>query len=170
LSNDSASADIKIMGISFVLSFDLSLLQVSNPSIPGINISNKIKSGKFISAFEMPDSPLVENEEKYRILFEKSNDAILLIDGNKFRDCNLSTVKMLGYKTKSEFLNTHPSKLSPEKQPDGRLSYDKAEEMMALAYEKGIHKFEWIHKRANGEDFPVEVWLTFKTFIFETHS
>jgi len=101
-----------------------------------------------------------ENEEKYRILFEKSNDAILLIDGNKFRDCNLSTVKMLGYKTKSEFLNTHPSKLSPEKQPDGRLSYDKAEEMMALAYEKGIHKFEWIHKRANGEDFPVEVWLT----------
>ena len=31
---------------------------------------------------------------------------------------------------------------------------------MMTAYEKGVNKFEWIHKRANDETFPAEVWLT----------
>ena len=35
-----------------------------------------------------------------------------------------------------------------------------ADEMMALAYENGTHRFEWDHLRANGEVFPVEVLLT----------
>ncbi len=98
--------------------------------------------------------------EKYRILFEKSDEAILLMDKDKFTDCNNATVKMLGYSTKEDFLNTHPSELSPQKQPDGQLSSDKAEDMIRLAYKNGTHKFEWIHTRANGENFPVEVWLT----------
>ena len=103
---------------------------------------------------------LKAEEEKYRILFENSNDAILLIDKNTFVDCNLSAVNMLMYQDKSHLLQTHPAKLSPERQPDGRLSFEKAEEMMAIAYEKGTHKFEWTHTRATGENFPVEVWLT----------
>jgi PAS domain S-box-containing protein/putative nucleotidyltransferase with HDIG domain len=32
--------------------------------------------------------------------------------------------------------------------------------MMSAALEKGFHQFEWEHRRANGEDFPVEVSLT----------
>ena len=62
----------------------------------------------------------------------------------------------------------HPSKLSPSKQPDGIKSYDKAIEMIKIAYEKGTNKFEWIHKRANGEEFPVEVWLTAIPYKNET--
>ncbi len=103
---------------------------------------------------------LKESEEKYRILFEKSDDAILIIDGHKFVDCNNSVVKMLGFKSKAELLNTHPSDLSPDFQPDGKKSYEKAEEMIKIALDKGVNHFEWIHKRANGELFPVEVWLT----------
>lgn len=102
----------------------------------------------------------VENEKKYRSLFELSDDAILVIENNTFIDCNLAVVKMLGYRNKEELLNTHPSELSPEKQPDGRLSFEKAQEMMSLALEKGSHRFEWTHTRANGENFPVEVWLS----------
>ena len=103
---------------------------------------------------------LKESEEKYRIIFEKSHDAILLIDNNRFSDCNESTLKMFGCATKDEFLTRHPSNFSPERQPDGRLSYEKAEEMMAITYEKGLNKFEWLHRRINGEEFFVEVWLT----------
>ncbi|RLD58710.1 MAG: hypothetical protein DRJ05_07555, partial [Bacteroidetes bacterium] len=106
------------------------------------------------------EDALKESEEKYRILFEKSDDAILILDGNKFVDCNNSVVKMLGFNNKTELLNTHPSDLSPEYQPDGISSYQKAEEMMNIALDKGVNHFEWIHKRANGELFPVEVWLT----------
>ncbi len=100
------------------------------------------------------------SERKYRVLFEKTPDAILIIDNNNFVDCNDATVKMLRYKSKEELLMTHPSELSPPFQPDGRESWEKAEEMMAIAFRKGSHRFEWDHKRADGEVFPVEVLLT----------
>ena len=113
-----------------------------------------------ISNRKKTETALKESEEKYRILFEQSDDAILIIDNNKFVDCNRSVVKMLGYKNKKELLNTHPSELSPKYQPDKKLSFEKAEEMIKIALERDTHHFEWIHKRANGEEFPVEVWLT----------
>lgn len=103
---------------------------------------------------------LKNNEQKYKDLFEKSDDAVLIISDKRFIDCNEATIKMLGYKNKNELLNTHPSELSPEKQPDGRLSFEKAEEMMNLAIKKGSHRFEWDHKKSDGEVFPVEVILT----------
>ncbi|MCK9997354.1 MAG: response regulator [Candidatus Krumholzibacteria bacterium] len=96
----------------------------------------------------------------YRELFERSADANLVIDGDTFVDCNESTVKMLRYANREELLQTHPSELSPEFQPDGRISYEKANEMMALAFARGSHRFEWSHQRADGEVFPVEVLLT----------
>ena len=106
------------------------------------------------------EKALIKSEKKYRDLFEKSKDAILIIQNGKFIDCNETTIQMLRYKSKNEFLNTHPSVLSPEYQPDGKLSFEKAEEMMSLAIKDGSHRFEWDHKRADGEVFPVEVLLT----------
>ena len=100
------------------------------------------------------------SDEKYRILFEKSKDAILIIENGKFVDCNQATVDMLGYKNKTEFLKIHPSELSPDKQADGKDSFTKANKMMGLALKNGSHLFEWDHIRANGEVFPVEVLLT----------
>ena len=99
-------------------------------------------------------------DDRYQELYERSADANLIIAGERFVDCNQATVTMLGYKDKQELLNTHPSQLSPEHQPDGQLSYVKANEMMAIAFEKGSHRFEWNHMRADGEVFPVEVLLT----------
>ncbi|MCH8288219.1 MAG: PAS domain S-box protein [Candidatus Marinimicrobia bacterium] len=103
---------------------------------------------------------LIKSEQKYRNLFEKSGDAILIIENGYFVDCNQAMVNMLCYKNKEELLKTHPSKLSPEKQPDGRASFEKANEMMKTALQKGTHRFEWDHKKADGEIFPVEVLLT----------
>jgi PAS domain S-box-containing protein len=101
-----------------------------------------------------------ESHSKYQSLFEMSDDAILVIEDYTFVDCNQAVVKMLGYKSREALLNTHPSQLSPEYQPDGKLSYVKAQEMMDLALKNGSNHFEWIHTRANGENFPVEVWLS----------
>jgi len=103
---------------------------------------------------------LHKSEQKYRVLFEQSADATLIIDDNKFVACNDAVVKMLCYSNKADLLRTHPSELSPETQPDGRLSFEKANEMMTIAFKKGSHRFEWDHKRADGEVFPVEVLLT----------
>ncbi|MCP4683901.1 MAG: PAS domain S-box protein [bacterium] len=106
------------------------------------------------------EQELRRSEEKYRVLFERSADALLVIVDGKFVDCNDSTAKMLGYDSREEFLQTHPSQLSPAFQPDGQPSYEKADEMMRMAYENGSHRFEWDHMRSDGEVFPVEVLLT----------
>jgi len=101
-----------------------------------------------------------EYRDAYRELFERSADAILIIEDGRFVDCNQATVEMLHAPAKGDLLRTHPSELSPPTQPDGRQSYEKANEMMALAFERGSHRFEWDHRRFDGEVFPVEVLLT----------
>lgn len=125
---------------------------------------NKIVSiiGNFIDITQRKESKLLleESENKYRELFEKSKDAILIIEKGKFVDCNQATVDMLGYNNKHELLQTHPSELSPKNQPDGQPSNEKANKMMRIAIEKGSNRFEWDHVKANGDVFPVEVLLT----------
>jgi PAS domain S-box-containing protein len=106
------------------------------------------------------EDALRSSEKRFMDVLYASSDAILLIDGEKFVDCNDATARMLGYSSRPEFLMLHPSELSPPTQPDGRRSFNKANEMMEAAYRKGFHRFEWVHLRANGEEFPVEVSLT----------
>lgn len=105
----------------------------------------------------------VESELVFSRLFNESTDPILLLSENKFIDCNQSILKIMGYQSKDEVLSKSPWELSPLFQPDGILSTDKAKEMIAIANQKGNHRFEWIHQKANGEDFPVEVMLTLIT-------
>ena len=113
-----------------------------------------------IDEHEKVKKVLEKSEKKYKDLFEKSDDAVLIISNERFVDCNQATVRMLRYKNKKDLLETHPSELSPEKQSDGRFSFEKAEEMMDIAIKQGSHRFEWDHKRSDGEVFPVEVLLT----------
>ncbi|MEG3975756.1 AAA family ATPase, partial [Microcoleus sp. herbarium8] len=103
---------------------------------------------------------LQQSEARFRQLYEQSADAILLLDEGIFTDCNPATVKMMRCTDKKQFLSLHPSLLSPEMQPDGCLSFEKANNMIAIAFERGSYRFEWIHRRADGEDFWVEVLLT----------
>lgn len=119
-----------------------------------------IGMGIDITDIKKAEEALQESERRYRTLFERSADAVLIIEGNNFVDCNSATVKMLGYKNKKELLNVHPSQLSPPLQPDGQDSFEKANQMMAIAFDQGSNRFEWDHQRKNGKVFPVEVLLT----------
>ncbi|MDO9276903.1 MAG: PAS domain S-box protein [Lutibacter sp.] len=101
-----------------------------------------------------------KSEKKFRDLFEKSGDAILIIKNGVFVECNKATLKMLGYKKYEDVLNLQPSELSPKFQPDGLKSGEKAEAIIKKTLEKGSQRFEWWHTKRNGELFPVEVLLT----------
>jgi len=103
---------------------------------------------------------LGQRDHRFRTLFESSPDPVWIIDNNYFVECNQAAVSILGYPSKEALLNTHPSQLSPEYQPDGEDSYNKAERMMAIALEKGLNRFEWVHKRADGSTFFAEVTLS----------
>ena len=114
------------------------------------------------AALERRIAELQITEERFRTLFEFSNDAHLIFDvaGGGIIDCNAEAIRMLRCTNKSQVLSIHPAVLSPEFQPDGRRSLEKSVEMDATARAMGYHRFEWIHRRMDGEDFPVEVTLT----------
>lgn len=106
------------------------------------------------------EAALRESEERFRKFFEESADASLIIEGDRFVDCNQAALTMLRMHSKEELGTVHPSELSPERQPDGRSSAEKANEMIEIAFSRGSHRFEWLHRRADGEVFPAEVLLT----------
>jgi diguanylate cyclase (GGDEF)-like protein/PAS domain S-box-containing protein len=113
-----------------------------------------------ITEHKLAETALRESEDALRHLFEDSKDPILLIKAGQFIDCNSATLAQLGYPSKSELINCSPGKISPAYQPDGRLSEEKANEMIATALQLGYHRFEWLHIRADGSPLPVEVSLT----------
>ncbi len=101
-------------------------------------------------------------EERYRVLFESSRDAIMTLapPSWRFTSGNTATVKMFGARDEAHFVSLGPWHLSPEKQSDGRPSGDKAKEMIQTAMHKGVHFFEWTHRKIDGKDFPATVLLT----------
>ncbi len=101
-----------------------------------------------------------QSEAKLHLLVDRSSDAILLVDGNRFVDCNPAAVTMLGCESRDEVLALGPATASPSYQPDGRLSSEKAAEMLSLSMSSGSHRFEWMHRRRDGSCFPAEVLLT----------
>ena len=106
---------------------------------------------------------LRDSETKFRLLFERSADAILLMDptkGPRFIDCNDAAVNLLGYRTKEEIIRLEPGGISTELQPDGQPSVPKAIEMVKTAIRNGSHRFEWRNKRADGRIIITEVVMT----------
>ena len=108
------------------------------------------------------EEALRQSEERFRILFESSRDAMMTgaAPSGEFTAGNSAALAMFRARSEQEFLACAPADLSPERQPDGRLSGEKAGEMIATAMRNGSHFFEWTHKRLDGEEFPANVLLT----------
>jgi diguanylate cyclase (GGDEF)-like protein/PAS domain S-box-containing protein len=103
-----------------------------------------------------------QSEQRFRDLFESTRDAILVTDvvSRRFISANSSALKMFGETDSERFLAHEPLEYSPEWQPDGHASAEKAHEAIATAISEGTHFFEWMHARADGTPFPADVLLT----------
>lgn len=146
-------AAVRKNGEEFPIELSLSAVRIENQW-------NAIGILRDISERKRAEKLLKESEWRFRSIYEGSNDAIMLLTEKGFFDCNWRTLEMFGLADKSAFVLLHPSQLSPPFQPDGRDSLSAADEKIATAFETGMNRFEWMHRRKNGEDFPAEVLLS----------
>jgi PAS domain S-box-containing protein len=92
-------------------------------------------------------------------LFETAPDAVFLMDGLRFLDCNPATLRMFGCTKKADIVGRTPVEFSPPKQPDGTASSEAAGRLALGAIEGEPQLFEWRHARLDRSEFDVEVRL-----------
>jgi diguanylate cyclase (GGDEF)-like protein/PAS domain S-box-containing protein len=100
-----------------------------------------------------------ESERRYRILFETAQEAILVMKGIIFVDCNPAAERLLGC-SRSEILGSSPFRFSPERQGDGRPSEEKGNELVRRSIRQGPQRFEWVHQGLDGRRFEAEVSMS----------
>ncbi len=102
---------------------------------------------------------LAISEEKYKSLFSKANDAIFLMDSDTFIDCNDKTLEIFNCE-RNDIVGQSPQDYSPEYQPDGSLSSEKARKLIGKVQDGIPQRFYWLHKKKDGVLFDAEVSLS----------
>jgi PAS domain S-box-containing protein len=105
---------------------------------------------------------LESSEERYRLLFESSKDAILIFSHPelKFLSVNTEAVEMFGFSSKEEFFVLTPLDVSPASQLNGMLSSELALIHINKAIDEGTAVFEWNCLRKGDEVFTANASLT----------
>lgn len=106
-----------------------------------------------------------DSEERYRQLFEHSPDMVFLVSAatSTFVAMNPAVTRVLGYPP-YDILGKTPWDISPEFQPDGERSIDKAGRLLAGQLGAPPQLFEWMHKRKDGSLIECEVSLVYYKF------
>lgn len=111
-----------------------------------------------LTAQEHARKALEESCERYRTLFECAGDAILVLREG-VEDCNSRALEMFRA-TPDQLFGRPVWRLSPEFQPDGSVSAEKAPQYLARVARGETVTFEWRHRRLDGEEFDSEVTLS----------
>jgi len=152
LADDEAISAVKIGSSDYILKRNLFKLPMA--------VTRALEGKKARQEHDLAIKALMESENKFKTIFESSNDAVMLLAEERFFDCNNKTLKLFGFTSKEEFANVHPADISPPFQPDGRDSLSAAKAHIQMAMQKDVNHFEWTHQRLNGEEFPADVLLS----------
>lgn len=123
------------------------------------NINGLTGTLKDISERKRLEAENEKSEEKFKLIFEKSSVAYLVIKDAQLIECNQACLDLFGMKNREDFLSKSVMDYSPKYQPDGSLSNVKALEMIKKGKVDGFNKFDWVHTKKDGTDFPVEIAL-----------
>ncbi|MGL5058813.1 MAG: PAS domain S-box protein, partial [Microcoleus sp.] len=127
------------------------------------------KQGSYAGLFAMvaditdrkqAEAALQQSEAKFRSLYELTSLPVLMLDENGICSANSAIVELFRCSNQQDLCGKHPAEISPPIQPNGRDSFSLVTEKIEIAFQRGNHRFEWVHRRADGTDFPAEVVLT----------
>ncbi len=101
------------------------------------------------------------SEARHRVLFESSHDALMTLVPPRWEvtSANAATVAMFAARDEADLMSRTLWSRSPERQPDGRLSKEKAIAMLDVAMQVGFHRFEWTCVRNPAQEFRATVVL-----------
>jgi PAS domain S-box-containing protein len=104
----------------------------------------------------------IEDRARLHALFTQSRDAIMTLSPPswKFTNCNPAALNLFQVSSVEDFIQLGPWNLSPEYQPDGRLSSDKAQEAIKRAMDTGSYYFDWNHINTRGDILNCNVLLS----------
>jgi PAS domain S-box-containing protein len=111
-----------------------------------------------ISERKNAEMALTAREKMYRTLFESAQDAILVLDGQRIVDCNVSTQALFGC-GRASLLGRTPADLSPPRQASGEDSASAMPGLLDRAASGDRLRFDWLCSRADGSPVHVEVSL-----------
>ena len=100
-----------------------------------------------------------ENEEKFHALFQNSNDAILIMEGDQFIECNPKAELLLG-RPYNEIIGMTLQQLSAAKSKDVRR---RLLNLLASAFEGEPQNFEWVLAKKDGFPIDTEISLNLMT-------
>jgi len=103
---------------------------------------------------------LQASESRFRKLFQESNDAVALLQGHLFVDCNNAAVRLLGLQHRQQLVGQVAWSHTPEFQPDGRRTIDLFRASIAEALRAGSKSCQALMFRGTGEEIWVEAALT----------
>ncbi|HWH72303.1 MAG TPA: PAS domain S-box protein, partial [Candidatus Sulfotelmatobacter sp.] len=151
-----ASAEYRIVrpdgSVRWVLDRAFPLRNESGQSVGLVGLAKDITESK------LAEASLRESEQLYRAIFEAASDGILILEGGRFIDCNQRTLEIYGA-TRAQLLGKTAVEWSPARQPDGQLSAEKADQIVARVAAGEPQCFHWQHLRQDGTNFMVEVSL-----------
>jgi len=98
-----------------------------------------------------------EADEHMQIIFDNVPLGYIMVDRNyNIIECNQKAVKLFEVFNKQECIDKF-RELSPEYQPNGKLSRERAVALIDEIFEKGHARFEWMHQTISGEPIPCEI-------------
>ncbi len=118
------------------------------------------RNGDLSVIHETGESTGLNGKDRFRLLFERSLEPIIILSGNTIIDCNDAALKVMGASEKTELAGLSVDEISPPLQPDGRKSTEKTRTLSEEALRDGCGTFEWVHRDLTGKEFWVEVFLT----------